>query len=114
MKQLGKLAALSVSVMAMAIMLVPANASAYLAPKPSWLYRSGGRSIPGYGAPTTQAKVRYWYSSDTKFWMRCWTSHQYYTGNYGSSKWFWGQDSSGRSSYVHASYVYYQQSVPRC
>lgn len=80
--------------------------------RPSWEYRNGGGYIPIYPCPTTKCNPTGWVKSGSPFYMDCYTDFQYTTGNYGSSRWFYGYN--GYWGYVHSSYVYYQISVRRC
>jgi len=60
---------------------------------------------------------RTWYGSNLnyKFRMECWADGRWYTGNYGTNRWFWGQTFyDGSWMWVHASYVWYQWGVRRC
>lgn len=79
------------------------------------VYKQSGGSVPMYYAPCNCTNVQQWLPQSSRFDMWCWTDHQWFNGNYGSSRWFRGQTHHGGAvGFVHSSYVYYQTSVPRC
>lgn len=79
------------------------------------VWNSRGGSIPMYYAPTNATYVKSWLPNSSKFYMICYTDHQWYTGNYRTNRWFYGQSlATGQYGYVNASWVYYQWNVRRC
>ena len=79
------------------------------------VYNQRGSYVPMMYAPTSNVGVQHWMRNSTRFDMRCWTDKQWFNGNYGSSRWFWGQAyDTGSYGYVHSSYVYYQWGIPHC
>ena len=80
-----------------------------------YVYNKYGSSVPMRDAPTSEFRVKVWMPNYTKFRMLCWTDKQWYTGNYRTNRWFYGQDySRGSYGFVHASHVINQITVPRC
>lgn len=71
-----------------------------------------GSSTPNYPVPRATQYPNGWVKDGTAFYMHCYTDHSYFSGNYGSSRWFYGYN--GYWGYVHSSYVFNQISVPRC
>ncbi len=80
------------------------------------VYNQRGNYVPMYYAPTPyNINVKNWMPNSTRFNMRCYEDFQWFNGNYGSYRWYYGQAfNTGQWGYVHSSYVYYQWSVPRC
>lgn len=83
-----------------------------------------GSHVPLKYGPTNAGNTRWipntyrtWYGSyiNYKFRMMCFSDFQWYTGNYSSNRWFYGQTFwDGSYMWVHSSYVWYQWAVPRC
>lgn len=71
--------------------------------------------VPLEYGPTDAGNPRLWMTEGTRFKMKCWKNHKGITGNYYSSKWFYGQEySRGSWGWVHSSFVKNQSTVDRC
>lgn len=110
------------SILAASLLVVLLGVMAAFSPKTQalstyvWDNRKTVGVVPLRHAPEgTSLKTQLWMVEGTKFRMKCWTTHQNFTGNYTSNKWFYGQEHSrGSWGYVHSSYVVNQTSVGRC
>lgn len=79
------------------------------------VWRPNGWWIPMQYGSTDAGNVKAWLKPSSQFRMICYTDNKWYYGNYWSNRWFWGQSYyNGYWGYVHASFVYYQTSVPPC
>lgn len=78
------------------------------------VYNQRGSYVAGRACASVNCPVDSWLPNSQHFYMRCWVDNQYFTGNYGSVRWFGGYTQAGRWVLVHSSYVYYQTSVGRC
>lgn len=104
----------SILVVAVAFSVIPFGQKAF-ANHESYVYNQRGGSVALRAVPTASSNnPRAWLKNDTKFWMTCYTDHQWFNGNYNSNRWFYGQSQYSGWGYVHSSYVYYQKTVPRC
>ncbi|MEA2191654.1 MAG: hypothetical protein QOI73_1775 [Solirubrobacteraceae bacterium] len=79
------------------------------------VYDQSGGSVPMFVGTKASLPVEYWEPNSSQFEMNCWTDDDWYSGNYSTNRWFYGQDyATGDWGYVPASYVYYQVDVPSC
>ncbi len=78
------------------------------------VYNQHGSYVPLVNGTKSRLSIRAWLKNSTHFYMHCYVVDGWYNGNYSTNKWFWGQSDYQGWGWVHASYVYYQTSVPRC
>lgn len=104
---------LTLSVLVMSFVAFTGSASAAGA---GWAWKNDGGWMPNRYCAHTNCYVGKWVASNTKVYVICWMDSQYMVGNYGTSRWFRviGPINGGYDGYMHASYIYYQPSVPRC